>query len=151
MTNAYCERAGVTKAKSGSAWLEMLISGLVVYIIAAGAGLVFIMFPDATRQIFGNIKQSFLQYAPHSSKPQLPVIQAPVTPEEPPVKNVARRPARVRPAIVPAKGRFGVQLIDASQPESPVRTTAPVTISVKEEGTAPTAKTRSRRTTPPAE
>lgn len=151
MKTAYFERAGVTKGKPGSAWLEMLISGLVVYIIAAGAGLVFIMFPDATRQVFGNMRQSILQYTPRSSKPQLPVIQPAVVAEETPVKNVARPAARVRPAIAPAKGHFGVRIIDAMQPESPVRTTEPVMVSVREDRPVQTAKRRSKKPTAPAE
>ncbi len=126
MSNTYCERV----PKSGGAWLQLLVSGLVIYILAAGAGLVFIMFPDATRQVFGDIRQAIWQYTPHSSKPRLPVIDPPVVAEKPAIKRPVPRPVHVRPAALPSNGNFGVQIINATQPEPPVRSSQAVTLSI---------------------
>ncbi len=130
MSNSYIEHAGQSNAHPGGAWLELLISGLVVYIVAAGAGLVFLIFPEATRQVFGNIKQSLMQYAPQSSRPRVPVIEPPVVAEKAAVRKPVPRPVHVRRAPMPAHGKFGVQIIDATQPEAAVRTSPAVTVSV---------------------
>ncbi len=152
MSNAYCERADQVKAKAEGAWLQLLISGLVIYILAAGVGLVLITFSDGTRQVFGNLRRSILQYMPQSSKPHYPVIQPPAEIETPAPRKPAPRPARMRPIAMPAKGSFGVQIINATQPESPVHDNpAVMTVSINDEQPVQTAKAPSRPSSGPAQ
>jgi hypothetical protein len=150
VSDAYCGRA--SQSKPGGAWLQLLVSGLVVYVIAAAAGLVLVMFPDATRQVFGNIKQAILQYAPQKSKSRLPVIEPPVVAEKPSVATKPiRRPVRVRPVPTAPKGSFGVQIINATQPESPVRNARAVMVSIDDDQPVQTASTPPRPSGTPAQ
>ncbi len=151
MSNSYTEQAVRSKPKSGGVWLELLISGLVVYIVAAGAGLVLIMFPDATRRIVGDIRQAILQYTPQSSKPRLPIIEPPPVAEKSPARKAAPRPAHLRPAAMPAKRNFGVQIINATQPEPAVRTSPAVTVSIRDDQPVQTANAPARPSIRPAE
>jgi hypothetical protein len=150
LSNAYCERAGQVNPKAGGAWVQLLISGLVIYILAAGAGLAFMMYPDASRQAFGDIRRAFLQYAPQSSQPRLPELEPPAITESPTTRKPVQRPVHVRPVIRPVNGSFGVQVINVMQPESPVRNNSAVTVTIDDDQLPTDSDTHPRLSNGPA-